>query len=450
MKKVVIVGAGPAGLFAAYELADSFDVTLIDKGKEIENRKCPSYSGKSDCVHCVPCSTIYGIGGAGFKSDGKLIFHTSTGNNLTHLIGEEKNQALVDKVEGIFKNYGVNAEIPDHEKKSRLMTIASQAGIDYVPAKEAHIGSDRLPSVIQKIVSDISGKVRILTEKEVVKLDVGGLVVGDTKYMADHYILATGRAGSSWLEKLTQELSLKYKYNPVDIGVRVEVPREIMEMVCSVSWDFKARMTTKKYEDPIRTFCVCPGGYVSREDHSGFCLVNGHSLATEKSENTNFAFLVTYKLTEPLENGDLYGKEIARNATNIGGGKPIVQRLGDLRRGRRSTWDRINKYSKPKPTFTQATPGDIGSAMAYRFVRDVLEGLETLDKLVPGVANDSTLLYCPEIKFHGIRFDTDKNLQTNKNGVYVAGDGSGWSRGIVGAACCGLLAAEGIIKQNGG
>jgi hypothetical protein len=449
MKKVVIVGAGSAGLFAAYKLAQAgYDVTLIDKGRAVEERKCPSYSRKSDCAHCVPCNTIYGIGGAGLKSDGKLIFHTRTGNNLTELIGEEKNQELVNEVEEIFKKYGVNAEIPNQEKRSRLMTIASQAGIEYVPSKEAHIGSDRLPSVIEKIVNDISGKVEIITEKEA-NFVHGELVVGATRYSADSYVLATGRAGSSWLEKITDELKLEYSFNPVDIGVRVEVQKELMDDVCSVSWDFKARMTTRKYEDPIRTFCVCPGGYVAREEHNGFCLVNGHSLAEQKSENTNFAFLVTYKLTEPLKNGDLYGKEIARKATFVGGGKPIIQRLGDLRRGRRSTWERINKYHKPVPTLTQVTPGDIGSALEYRFVIDVLEGLEKLDKLIPGVANDATLLYCPEIKLHGVRFKTDSYLQTNKKGLYIAGDGSGWSRGIVGAACCGLLAAEGIMKNGG-
>ncbi|MBW3016776.1 FAD-dependent oxidoreductase, partial [Candidatus Woesearchaeota archaeon] len=349
----------------------------------------------------------------------------------------------------ILLPYNIRGEIGSVQRKSRLSTIAAKAGIEYIPAKEAHIGSDKLPALMKRIVADIQKNATIVTEQEVTGFD-DGIIAGDNVYKADHYILATGRAGSGTLEKIIEQLNLTHSYNPVDIGVRVEVPKEIMEEVCAVSWDFKARMRTSTYEDEVRTFCVCPQGFVSREDHNGFCMVNGHSLSKQgaQSDNTNFAFLVTYRLTEPLKDGDLFGKEIARKATFIGDGKPILQRLGDLRRGRRSTWERINKFHRPVPTLTDVNPGDIGSAMEYRFVLDVIEGLEKLDEMVKGVANDSTLLYCPEIKFHGKRFTTDEYLETNKKGVYVAGDGSGWSRGIVGAACCGLLAAEGIMRKQ--
>ena len=417
-KKVVIVGAGPAGLFAAYKLSKKADITLIDKKR---------------------------IGGAGLFSDGKLIYHTRTGTNLPEIIGKEKTQGLIDEVEKIFTEYGVETDKRDTEKERDLMKKAAQNGIEFISSKQAHVGSDNLPKTIEKLVSDIDSE--IILKEEIVDFEKNILRGERGEYKFDHLIIATGRSGSRWFEQLVENHNIEKGYNPVDIGVRVEVPASIMEEQCKISWDFKARMITPTYEDPIRTFCVCPNGFVVKEKYEGFCLVNGHSMKTKKSENTNFAFLVHWKPKDPVKSGNVYGEAIARKAATIWGEKPAIQRLGDLRRGRRSTWDRIEKYKEPEPTLKNITPGDIGSGLEYRFVLDILEGFGKLEKIIPGVSQDSTLLYAPEIKFHGIKVKTDKYLQTNIPEIYVAGDGAGVSRGIVGAAASGLLVAEGILKK---
>lgn len=441
-KKVVIVGAGPAGLFAAYKLSGKSDVIIIDKGRDIEERIC-HINSEERCIKCEPCNIIYGVGGAGLFSDGKLIFHTRTGNNLPELIGEEKTQSLLDEAEKIFARYGIKVEERKNQEELMMRTKAAQYGIEYIPSKQAHIGSDKLSKIMSKLISELEAE--IITNEEVLDFEDKKLICKDKNYEFDNLIIATGR--SNWLEKIVNNHNIKKKYNPVDIGVRVEVPASIMEEACNTSWDFKARMITSTYEDPIRTFCTCPNGFVAKEEHDKFCLVNGHSMKDKKSDNTNFAFLVHWKPKDPIKSGNIYGEAIAQKASIIWAGKPAIQRLGDLRRGRRSTWERIERYSEPKPTLRDATPGDIGSGLEYRFVLDILEGLNRLEKIIPGVAQDSTLLYAPEIKFHGIKIITDSYLKTNISGVYVAGDGSGYSRGIVGAACSGLLAAEGILRE---
>tara|TARA_Y100000310_G_C20649624_1_gene798623 strand:- start:157 stop:1500 length:1344 start_codon:yes stop_codon:yes gene_type:complete len=446
MTKVAIIGAGPAGLFAAHKLKGKADITIFDQGRSIEKRKCQNNSQKN-CTKCNPCNITCGVGGAGLHSDGKLIYHKRTGNNLTELIKEEKVEVLLNNVEEIFEKYGVKAEIRNEKAEQDMLTKASQYGIEYIPSKQAHVGSDKLPKIIKKLVSDLEAK--IITKEKIIEINPKRKRIFGKKesYAFDYLIIATGRSGGKWLEQISKKLGIKKTYNPVDIGVRIEVPSEIMKKACEISWDFKARMITPTYEDPIRTFCVCPNGFVARENHNDFCLVNGHSKKDEQSQNTNFAFLSHWKPKDPIKSGNTYGEAIAQKASIIWGGKPVIQRLGDLRRGRRSTWKRITKYQKPQPTLIDSTPGDLGSGLEYRFVLNILEGLEKLNKIIPGVAQDSTLLYAPEIKFHGIKIITDQYLQTNISNIYVAGDGAGVSRGIVGAAASGLLAAKGILKN---
>lgn len=438
-KKIVIIGAGPAGLFAALKSSQDtrFEITVIDKGHDLTGRLKNRQS-------------VFGLGGAGLFSDGKIIFSLYIGTNLLEIISEKNLNNLIKEVEGIFTHYSQSRVEETDEKRKKRMAIEKQAvrlGVKFLPSHLIHLGSDLLPGIIEQIKKDLEARgVRFIFEKSVEKVSEQKVFVNGNSFDFDFLVLAPGRGSALWLEQTIKTLGIKYKYNPLDIGVRVEVSAKVMEEICEIEYDPKFYIQTSTYEDIVRTFCVSPHGGVTCEDHGRFVLVNGHSNRWTKTENTNFAFLVRIKLTEPLENTNLYGETIASEMTVIGGGKPILQRLGDLRRGRRSTWARLEK-GNVTPTLREVTPGDISMAMPYRFVKDILEGLEILDKLIPGVGNDNTLIYAPEIKFHGLRVLTNEFSETNIENIFVAGDGPGLSRGIVGAASSGLLAAEGIMRK---
>lgn len=444
--KVVIVGSGPAGLFAAYRLADHADVTVVDKGRDVDRRKCPSLK---KCKECKTCQILCGIGGAGLFSDGKIIFSDKIGNNLTPVVGEAKNHKLVKEVMNIFGHYGVEIHKLSSEDEQRLCELKKKARIvggDFLYAPQTHIGTDNLLDLIINIKEDLEKKgVEFLDRTEVLKIN-SKIITNKEDLYYDKVILAPGRVGFSWLEQMIKGLEIKYTYNPIDIGVRVEVPREITDEVTNVVRDMKFYLRSETHNDLIRTFCTCPGGKVTRETHKEFNLVNGHSDSNDSSPNTNFAFLVTMPLTAPLSNTNSYGNKVADLAYVTGVRKPILQRLGDVRRGGRSHVEKKHEFMV-KPTLEDVIYGDIGLVLPYRIELDVIEGLKKLDKIIPGVANDETLLYAPEIKFHGLKPITNKYLATSKKNVYVAGDGAGLSRGIGGAACCGILAAEGILKE---
>lgn len=263
-----------------------------------------------------------------------------------------------------------------------------------------------------------------------------------------YIIVATGRAGANWFHDVAKKIGLNAEYGPIDVGVRVEVPAIIMELITNIYHDPKFHIYTDTYDDFIRTFCTNPHGFVVWEIYKDFIGVNGHSMRDEKSNNTNFALLTRIELTEPVEDTTAYGMSIAYLATTIGGGKPIIQRLGDLKRGRRSTWSRIGR-SSIEPTLKNVCPGDIAMALPHRIVTDIIEGLEKLDKVIPGVASDCTLLYAPEIKYYAMKVIVDENLETNIKNIFVAGDGAGISRDITNAAATGILAARGILKKEG-
>ncbi|RLG59588.1 FAD-dependent oxidoreductase [Candidatus Geothermarchaeota archaeon] len=444
--KTAIIGAGPAGLFAANELSKvkRIEVVIFEKGRGIEER----IRGKEDYLH--------GVGGAGLFSDGKLNFSPIIGGNLLEFLPSREANELLKYLEGIFSELGVKINEYNKEKVNWLVKKAIKAGIKFIPIRQAHIGSDELPYIIKRLVDKIvSNGVKILTKTEVI--DINALEDGKFKLIIsrdgrkssikfDKILIAVGRAGFSWFEGISKKLGIKSRYEAVDIGVRVEVPAYVMEDIISVNWDPKFHIYAKTYDDFVRTFCTCPYGFVTLEDHGEYVLVNGYSNKRVKSENTNFALLTRVKLTEPVENANSYGESIARLATTIGGGKPIIQRLADLRMGRRSTWTRINK-SYVVPTLKDATPGDIGMALPHRIVTDVIEALEKLDRVIPGVADGSTILYTPEIKFYATRVLTNRKLESSVKGIYVAGDGAGVSRGIIGAAATGIIAARGIISD---
>lgn len=431
MKKVLITGAGTAGLFAAYKLttnSKNIDVRIIDAGGTIEDR-------------VLSKDMLRGIGGAGLRSDGKLNFDIRIGNNLNEIMPEQENRRLTREVEEIFKNFGVIESEINLEKAKELEKRALQHGIDFLYPKQSHIGTDKLVPLMKNFQECLKERgVRFYCYSELIHLD---------KKDSDFFILAPGRmsGGNRWMEKILSENEIQYSYRPVDIGVRIEVPSIITDSITNISRDMKCSMRTTTYQDKVRTFCTCPNGFVEQEVHNGFKTVNGHSESGKSTENTNFALLVTVNLTEPLTNSNSLARNISLAFHDLSGGKTLAQRWGDLIRYRRSKEHKQKEY-RFQSTLEDVTWGDLTLAMPARCIADIIEGVQKLDKIIPGLASDSTILHAPEIKFHGLLIPTDSYLKT-KQGIYVAGDGSGYTRGIVGAAASGLRVAEGILKEIG-
>ena len=467
---VIIVGAGPAGLFAANELklagreGQKKRVLVIEKGKDVEERRC-FVEEVGYCNHCKECNIMCGVGGAGTFSDGTLNLRPDVGGDLTEFCDHETAWQLVKEVDSVFLEHGMpdklyNGSEDDIEKLKRR---AASVGASFIEINQRHIGSDKTKAVIKAFKDDLvkhgiefmlnTSVVDLLIEEEKegkkgtkvcrgVITDTGDTIKGGC------VLLAPGRIGATWVEGLIKKQGIKAEYEDIDVGVRVEVPAITMNIVTRINRDPKFHIRTKRYDDFTRTFCTNERGFVVKEDYTDFIGVNGHSLKMKKSENTNFAFLVRVGLTKPVENTTKYGRSIAKLATTIGGGKPIVQRMGDLRRGRRSTWERIER-NLVRNTLSDVTPGDISMALPHRITMDIIEGLEKLNEIVPGVASDSTLLYAPEIKFYAMRIKVNKNMQTTVKHLFAAGDGAGLSRDIVNAAATGILAARGVMNTCG-
>ncbi len=472
---VVIVGAGPAGLFAANELKDKWTgtghegrkerVLVIEKGKDVEERHC-MMEESGNCVQCNECNIMCGVGGAGTFSDGTLNLRPDIGGDLAELCDVDTAWQLVNEVDRVFLEHGMPDELykGNDEDIVELKRRAASVGASFIEIDQRHIGSDKTKEVIKSFennlmehgiefmlntcVADL-----IIEEKKKSKGKKGtrvcrGVITdkGD-EIRSGCVILATGRVGASWVEKVIKEHGIEAEYAGIDVGVRVEVPAITMNPVTMINRDPKFHIRTKRYDDFTRTFCTNEQGFVVKEVYDDFIGVNGHSMRGKKSENTNFAFLVKIELTKPVENTTKYGRSIAKLATTIGGGKPIIQRMGDLRRGRRSSWKGIER-NLVKNTLKDVTPGDISMALPHRITMDIIEGLEKLNEIIPGVVSDSTLLYAPEIKFHAMRIKVDKNMETSVKNLFAAGDGAGLSRDIVNAASTGVLAARGVMKHT--
>ena len=451
---VIIVGAGPAGLFAALELAEksSLKILIIDKGDVPSKRVCPEQSYKG-CTKCSPCNVLCGVGGAGTLSSGRLNLRPDIGGDLYTLVrSEDKAWKLIKQVEETFLKYGCPSKIynPSTKEVEELERKAASVGVKFISIPQREIGTDNAPKVIQNFMEDLEAKgVKFLLKRKVLHMDKGVVQLSDGSTINCKYIIAApGRSGQNWLADEARRLKIPTRHEPIDVGVRVEVPAIVMEPITSISRDPKFHIYTEKYDDFLRTFCVNHKGFVCLEVYDGnFVGVNGHCMANAQSQNTNFAFLVRIALTQPLEDTSVFGRTIATQTTILGGGKPILQRLGDLERGRRSTWSRI-EHGTVKPTLKTVTPGDIAMAMPHRIITDIIEGLYKLDKVIPGVASSSTLLYAPEVKFSANRIYTNRDLETPVENLFVAGDGAGLSRGIVIAAATGILAARGILKKE--
>ena len=444
---VIIVGAGPAGIFTALELTKAnkgLKILMIEKGKDIDNRICP----KRD----ISCDILSGWGGAGAFSDGKLNLSPEIGGFLFRYVDLSTLQSLIDYVDRIYLDFGAPDLVhgTDLEAVKEVERLASKNDLILVPSRIRHIGTDRCKDLLKKMREYLDGKVDLMFEtevKEIIEKELGvkGVTVDGREILSDFVIIAPGREGSRWLEGVVKALGLTLLQNPVDIGVRIEVPASVLENLTNVTYEPKLIFYSKRFDDKVRTFCVNPYGEVVKEHVKGVWTVNGHSYASRKTANTNLALLVSTVFTEPFNEPISYGMYIARLANFLGEGV-IVQRLGDLQSGRRSTAERIAK-GIVQPTLKDATPGDLSFVIPYRYLCDILEMIEALDKVAPGINSRHTLLYGVEVKFYSMQLKLSNSLETEITNLFAIGDGAGVSRGLVQASVSGVIAAREILRR---
>jgi hypothetical protein len=453
---VIIIGTGPAGIFSALELVkqQGLKVLMLEKGGDIQSRSCPMKDADVPCVQCDLCGILCGWGGAGAYSDGKLTLTSAFGGWLGEYLPQKELDALIAYVDDVYLHYGAGQEIHggDIAAIERLRKKATSYDLELVPARIRHIGTDLCRDVLKKIQDDLEGKVSLLFNTPVSQIitergTVAGVIsAAGKRYEAPAVIIAAGREGSSWLSGEAKRLGLALRTNPVDIGVRVELPAAIMKDITDITYEAKFLYETKRFHDHIRTFCMNPFGEVVRENSEGVFSVNGHSYKEKRTANTNFALLVSTDFTRPFHEPITYGKYIAGLANLLGGGV-LIQRLGDLKMGRRSTQERIAEGSV-RPTLEDATPGDLSFVLPYRHLAAIMEMLEVLDNVAPGVNSGDTLLYGVEVKYYSMRLKLTQHLETEIRNLYAVGDGAGVTRGLIQASISGVVAAREVMNRK--
>ena len=450
----VIVGAGPGGIFSAYELSvksPGLRVAVFELGTELAGRRCPIDGDKiKSCVKCKTCAIMNGFGGAGALSDGKYNITNDFGGSLYQYIGRSRAIELMKYVDGINMAYGGEGTRMYSTAGNAFKTRCIQNKLTLLDASVRHLGTDINYIVLENLYAFLSDKVDFYFNtpvEKIVKSD-GGYTLKTNKgdFFGEKCIISVGRSGSKWMESVCRDLSIPTNSSRVDIGVRVEIPAVIFEHITNELYEGKIVYRTEKFEDRVRTFCMNPHGIVVNENTNGIVTVNGHSFEDpeKKTENTNFALLVAKHFSEPFKDSNGYGENIARLSNMLGGGV-IVQRFGDLERGRRSTRQRIEENTV-RPTLS-ATPGDLSLVLPKRILDGIIEMIYALDKIAPGMANDDTLLYGVEVKFYNMEVELDHNLETCHKGLYVIGDGSGVTHSLSHASASGVYVADLIAEE---
>jgi len=462
---VIIIGAGPAGIFTALELVNNnqdLDILILDKGRTLSQRKCPARSiGR--CVSCDPCGITFGWSGAGAFSDGKLSLSPEVGGNITDYMTEDEAKELINYADSIYLKFGAQSEVHGLNSKTidDIKYEASRHNIQLIPCPVRHLGTEKAFYVLEGMYkylvanpkiefSELTTVADIIAENGKAKAVVIRTKDKEEKTIEAEYIVAApGRGGAEWLSEQTRKLYINTDNNAVDIGVRVEVPNSIMDHLTKDLYEAKLVYYSDTFDNKVRTFCMNPGGVVSQENYEGgLALVNGHSYADDnlKTDNTNFAMLVSTRFTEPFKEPIEYGKYVARLANMLTGGGILVQRLGDLLQGRRTDRDRLKK-STTIPTLKNAVPGDLSYVLPHRYLVSIIEAMKAFDKIAPGLYSKNTLLYGVECKFYSSKVQVNNKFETSVNNLYTIGDGAGITRGLMQASVTGIVVARDIISK---
>lgn len=452
---VIIIGAGPGGIFSAYEMmskSSSLRIAVFESGHALDKRHCPIDGNKvKSCIKCQSCSIMSGFGGAGAFSDGKYNITNDFGGTLFEHIGKTQAIELMKYVDEINMNYGGEGTKMYSTAGTSIKKLCLQNKLNLLDASVRHLGTDINYVVLKNLYADMKDKIDFYFDSPVTDVEAAGseyiVKCGENMYTCDKCIISVGRSGSKWMESICSRLNISTKSNRVDIGVRVELPAVIFSHLTDELYESKIVYRTEKFEDRVRTFCMNPHGIVVNENTNGIVTVNGHSYegAEKQTDNTNFALLVAKHFSEPFKDSNGYGESIARLSNMLGGGV-IVQRFGDLVRGRRSNVKRIEE-GLVTPTLA-ATPGDLSLVLPKRILDGIIEMIYALDKIAPGTANDDTLLYGVEVKFYNMEVDIDENLESCYKGLYIIGDGSGVTHSLSHASASGVYVARQILNSK--
>lgn len=451
---IIIIGAGPGGIFSAYELSrqdPSLRIAVLEAGHSLDNRHCPIDGDRiPSCIGCKSCSIMSGFGGAGAFSDGKYNITNDFGGTLHEYIDKQKALELMRYVDEINMNYGGRGTKLYSTAGSHFKKLCLQNKLKLLDASVRHLGTDINYVVLENLYAELKDKVDFYFDTPVrhvyAKNGVYEVCCDDASYLCRKCIISVGRSGSKWMETVCRELEVETRSNRVDLGVRVEIPAVVFSHLTDELYESKIVYRTEKFEDNVRTFCMNPNGIVVNENTNGIVTVNGHSYEGKEmqTENTNFALLVAKHFSEPFKDSNGYGESIARLSNMLGGGV-ILQRFGDLIRGRRSNEKRI-KEGLVTPTLS-ATPGDLSLVLPKRILDGIIEMIYALDRIAPGTANDDTLLYGVEVKFYNMEVALDEHLETRHKGLYVIGDGSGITHSLSHASASGVFVAREILKS---